>query len=43
MLPFYDALIVSAATDAGCGVLMSEDLQHGHKVGSVTIQNPFLI
>jgi predicted nucleic acid-binding protein len=42
-LSFYDALIVSAAADARCGVLLSEDMQHGRKLGAVTIQNPFLI
>ena len=39
-LSFYDALIVAA--DAGCQVLLTEDLQHGRKFGDVTIQNPFL-
>jgi len=42
-LSFYDALIVCAAADAGCGVLLSEDMQHGRKLGAVTIQNPFLM
>jgi predicted nucleic acid-binding protein len=41
-LSFYDALIVAAAADAGCRVLLTEDLQHGRKFGGVTIQNPFL-
>jgi predicted nucleic acid-binding protein len=41
-LSFYDALIVAAAADAGCRVLLTEDLQHGRKIGGVTIQNPFL-
>ena len=40
-LAFYDALIVAAAADAGCRVLLTEDLQHGRKFGGVTIQNPF--
>jgi predicted nucleic acid-binding protein len=40
-LSFYDALIVAAACDAGCRVLLSEDFQHGHEFGSVRIQNPF--
>jgi predicted nucleic acid-binding protein len=40
-LSFYDALIVAAATDAGCEVLCSEDLQHGQKFGSLRIDNPF--
>lgn len=41
-LSFYDALIVAAAADAGCRVLLTEDLQHGRNLGGVTIQNPFL-
>lgn len=41
-LSFYDALIVAAAADARCRVLLTEDLQHGRKLGGVTIQNPFL-
>lgn len=41
-LSFYDALIVAAAADAGCGVLLTEDLQHGRKFGGVAVQNPFL-
>ena len=40
-LSFYDALIVAAAQDAGCRTLFSEDLQHGHKFGTLTVENPF--
>jgi predicted nucleic acid-binding protein len=40
-LSFFDALVVSAAADAGCHVLLTEDLQHGRKFGDVTIENPF--
>ena len=40
-LPFYDALIVAGALDAGCKVLCSEDLQHGQKFGALRIENPF--
>lgn len=41
-LSFYDALIVAATADAGCRVLLTEDLQHGRRFGGVTIENPFL-
>jgi predicted nucleic acid-binding protein len=41
-LSFYDALVVAAAADAGCRVLLTEDLQHGRKFGAVTVENPFL-
>jgi predicted nucleic acid-binding protein len=40
-VPFYDALIVSAAQDAACQVLCSEDLQHGQRFEALTIENPF--
>lgn len=38
---FYDALIVAAAVESGCRTLFSEDLQHGRKIGNLTILNPF--
>lgn len=41
-LAFYDALIVSAAIDAGCDTLYSEDMQHGRSIGGLSIVNPFL-
>ena len=40
-LSVYDALIVAAAEDAGCQLLLSEDLQHGQKFGTLTVENPF--
>lgn len=39
---FYDALILTAAIEAGCSTLLSEDLQHGRTVQGVAILNPFL-
>lgn len=39
---FYDALVVAAALEAGCSRLLTEDLQHGQRVESLTIENPFL-
>ena len=41
-LSVWDALIVQAALDARCGVLLSEDLQHGARFGELSIANPFL-
>ena len=41
-LSVWDALIVQAAIDARCDVLLSEDLQHGRRFGELTIENPFL-
>jgi len=37
----YDALVLAAAMEAGCTVVCSEDMQHGQRVGTVTIRNPF--
>lgn len=39
---FWDALIVEAALLAGAQTLLSEDLQHGRRFGTVTVHNPFL-
>lgn len=38
----YDGLIVAAALRAGCTTLHTEDLQHGQRIGSLTIANPFI-
>lgn len=37
----YDAMIVAAASHAGCDVILSEDMQHGMIVGGLRIINPF--
>jgi predicted nucleic acid-binding protein len=39
---FWDAVILSAAFEAGSDMLLSEDLQHGFQWRSVTVINPFL-
>lgn len=41
-LSIWDALILSVAADAGCRLLLSEDLQHGFTWRGVTVVNPFL-
>jgi predicted nucleic acid-binding protein len=41
-LPWYDSLIVSAAIQARCEILFSEDFQHGQRFGSLQVRNPFL-
>jgi len=41
-LYFWDALVLRAAATAGCGVLLTEDLQHGQVIGGVRVENPFL-
>ena len=40
-LSWYDSLIVSAALQADCETLYTEDLQDGRKLEGLTIQNPF--
>jgi predicted nucleic acid-binding protein len=37
----YDGLIVAAALESGCGVLYTEDMQHGQRIEGLTIRNPF--
>jgi predicted nucleic acid-binding protein len=41
-LSWLDSLIVSAAIQARCEVLFSEDMQHGQRFGSLQVRNPFL-
>ena|SRR5258707_6308085 len=38
---WYDSLIVASAMQAECAVLYTEDLQHGRRLGSLQIVNPF--
>lgn len=38
---FWDALIVRAATQAGCSVLFSEDMQGTREIDGLHIVNPF--
>lgn len=37
----WDAVILSAASEADCRLLLSEDLQEGFTWGGVTVVNPF--
>ncbi len=39
---FYDSLIVAAAIEAGCTRLLTEDLQHGQEIETLTVINPFV-
>jgi predicted nucleic acid-binding protein len=39
-LQFWDALIVTAAADAGCTMLLSEDMQDGFVTRGLTIVDP---
>jgi predicted nucleic acid-binding protein len=40
-ISFWDALIVRAADQAGCDVLLTEDLNDGQAFDRVRIENPF--
>jgi predicted nucleic acid-binding protein len=41
-LSWYDSLLVAAALENECGILYTEDLQHGQRFGELKVQNPFL-
>lgn len=40
-LSIWDAVVVSASAEAGCRLLLSEDLQDGFTWRGVTVANPF--
>lgn len=40
-LTFWDALVVRAASAAGCGRLLSEDMHDGQTIDGARIENPF--
>jgi len=40
-LSFWDALVIQAARVGGAAVLVTEDLQHGRRIGGVRIEDPF--
>lgn len=40
-LRIWDSVIMAAASEAGCRLLLSEDLQDGFTWGGVTVLNPF--
>jgi predicted nucleic acid-binding protein len=42
-LNWWDALIVAAAQQQGCTLLLTEDLQHDQQIDGVRIVNPFLL
>jgi predicted nucleic acid-binding protein len=40
-ISIWDAVILAAASQAGCRLLLSEDLHNGFTWGGVTVVNPF--
>jgi predicted nucleic acid-binding protein len=41
-LSYWDALMVAAAQQQGCTLLLTEDLQHDQRIEQVRIVNPFV-
>jgi predicted nucleic acid-binding protein len=39
---WWDCLAVAAARAAACDTIVTEDLQHGHMIDGVRIENPFI-
>jgi predicted nucleic acid-binding protein len=42
-LNIWDAVVLAASADAGCRLLLSEDLHDGFTWGGVTVSNPFAL
>jgi len=42
-LSIWDAIILAASAEAGCRLLLSEDLQDGFTWNGVTVANPFAV
>jgi predicted nucleic acid-binding protein len=42
-LSYWDALMVAAAQQQGCSMLLTEDLQHDQVIDGLRILNPFLV
>jgi len=40
-ISIWDAMIVRSALETGAEIIWTEDLQHGQKIESVEIRNPF--
>ena len=40
-LSYWDSAIVAAAQALGCRELLSEDMNHAQRIGSLTIVDPF--
>ena len=41
-MSYWDAAIIAAAHELGCGTIYSEDLSHDQDYDGVTVVNPFL-
>jgi predicted nucleic acid-binding protein len=41
-MQIWNSLILTASSEAGCTLILSEDMQHGFRAGVITVVNPFL-
>ncbi len=41
-ISFWDAMLWVTAKQVGCGFIISEDMQHGRRLGGVEVLNPFV-
>jgi predicted nucleic acid-binding protein len=41
-LSYWDAAIIAAGRELGCGIVYSEDLNHGQEYDGIRVVNPFL-
>jgi len=41
-ISFWDSMMVRSAVEMGCGVIYSEDLNHGQSYDGARVENPFL-
>ena len=39
--PFWDAVLLASAAEAGCTLILSEAMQDGARLGSISVCNPF--
>lgn len=42
-ISFWDSMMVRSAVEMGCGVIYSEDLNHGQLYDGARVENPFLV
>lgn len=38
---YWDAVLLVSASDAGCDIILSEDMADGARLGAITVRNPF--
>jgi predicted nucleic acid-binding protein len=38
---YWDVVLLASAEEAGCTVLLSEDMKDGARLGGITVRNPF--